>query len=47
MDKEQIISLLKKINYPGYNRDIMSFGIISKLSLSEEQLRKLLKKIKS
>ena len=38
MDKEQIISLLKQINYPGYNRDIMSFGIISKLSLSDNKL---------
>ena len=38
MDKEQIILLLKQINYPGYNRDIMSFGIISKLSLSDNKL---------
>ena len=35
MDKDAIISLLKQINYPGYNRDIVSFGIISDLQISE------------
>ena len=38
MDKEEIISLLKQINYPGYNRDIVSFGIIKKLSLTGTKL---------
>ena len=38
MDKEGIISLLKQINYPGYNRDIVSFGIIKNLSLTGNKL---------
>ena len=38
MDKDRIISLLKQINYPGYNRDIVSFGIINNLSLTDNQL---------
>jgi len=38
MDKEGIISLLKQINYPGYNRDIVSFGIIKNLSLTDNKL---------
>ena len=38
MDKDAIISLLKQINYPGYNRDIVSFGIISDLQISENNI---------
>lgn len=38
MNKDAIISLLKQINYPGYNRDIVSFGIISNLTLSDNKL---------
>lgn len=38
MDKDRIISLLKQINYPGYNRDIVSFGIINNLSLKGDKL---------
>ena len=38
MDKDRIISLLKKVNYPGYNRDIVSFGIINNLSLIDNKL---------
>ena len=32
MDKDAIISLLKQINYPGYNRDIVSFGIVNEIN---------------
>ena len=28
MDKNQILDKLKKINYPGFNRDIVSFGMV-------------------
>ena len=38
MDKDRIISLLKKVNYPGYNRDIVSFGIINNLTLTDNKL---------
>ena len=30
---EQIISLLKQIKYPGFSRDIVSFGLVSKATL--------------
>ena len=38
MNKEHIISKLKQINYPGYNRDIVSFGIIKNLTLLNNRL---------
>ena len=28
MDKNQILDQLKQINYPGFNRDIVSFGMV-------------------
>ena len=30
LSKEKIISVLKEINYPGYTRDIVSFGLVKK-----------------
>ncbi len=39
MDKDKIISLLKQINYPGYNRDIVSFGILSDLQISNNVIQ--------
>ena len=38
MDKDAIILLLKQINYPGYNRDIVSFGIINDIGISENTI---------
>ena len=38
MDKDTIISLLKQINYPGYSRDIISFGIVQDLTISNKQI---------
>ena len=34
MNKEEIFQLLKSINYPGYNRDIVSFGIVQDIVIS-------------
>ena len=28
MDKNKILEKLKTVNYPGFNRDIVSFGMI-------------------
>jgi ATP-binding protein involved in chromosome partitioning len=35
MNKDSIIEILKKINYPNYSRDIVSFGIIESIDLSD------------
>ena len=38
MNKEDIIEILKKVNYPNYSRDIISFGIINKIELSGDSV---------
>ena len=35
MNESQVIELLKKIKYPGFSRDIVSFGIIANATLEE------------
>ena len=35
MNDEKIFNALKKITYPGFSRDIVSFGIVSKAILSD------------
>ncbi|MFN7181729.1 MAG: P-loop NTPase [Planctomycetota bacterium] len=34
MDKSQILELLKKIRYPGYSRDIVSFGLVGNITIT-------------
>jgi len=36
--KEQILNKLSKINYPGYNRDIVSFGIVKNIIINDNQI---------
>jgi len=36
--KEQILNKLKKINYPGYNRDIVSFGIVKNIIINDNEI---------
>ncbi len=31
MNKSEVLELLKTIKYPGFSRDIISFGIIDKV----------------
>ena len=38
MNKEEIFEQLKSINYPGYNRDIVSFGIIKDIAISDNSV---------
>jgi len=38
MKKEEVLDLLKTINYPGFSRDIVSFGIVEKLELSDKNI---------
>jgi len=37
MEKEKITDALRGISYPGFSRDIVSFGIVSKASVSEQK----------
>ena len=36
VNKEKILELLKSVNYPGYSRDIISFGIIKDILIEEK-----------
>ena len=36
MNKDKILEQLKEINYPGFSRDIVSFGIVSEVSSSND-----------
>lgn len=39
MNKEKILDLLKKISYPGFSRDIVSFGMVDKVEVEEDSVR--------
>ena len=39
MNESQVIELLKKIKYPGFSRDIVSFGIIANATLEESVVK--------
>ena len=38
MDKQVIINILKTINYPNYSRDIVSFGIVDDILISDNNI---------
>jgi ATP-binding protein involved in chromosome partitioning len=38
MTQEHVSNLLKSINYPGFSRDIVSFGIVKGIQVSENQI---------
>ncbi|MBI2845653.1 MAG: Mrp/NBP35 family ATP-binding protein [Chloroflexi bacterium] len=38
LTKEQIIEALKKVRYPGYSRDIVSFGMVGEISVDGSQV---------
>ena len=42
MKKEEVIELLKKISYPGFSRDIVSFGMVHDVSINESELSVIL-----
>ncbi|MDR2862584.1 MAG: Mrp/NBP35 family ATP-binding protein, partial [Puniceicoccales bacterium] len=37
MDKDTILNALKQVKYPGYSRDIVSFGLVQKLDIKDGQ----------
>ena len=38
MDKNQILDQLKQINYPGFNRDIVSFGMVQDVVIDQSTI---------
>ena len=38
MDKNKVKELLSHINYPGFNRDIVSFGMVDKIQIDSENI---------
>ena len=38
MNKSEVLELLKTIKYPGYSRDIISFGIIDKIEIVDKNI---------
>lgn len=38
IEKEEIMQILKKIKYPGYSRDIVSFGLIREIRIEDNKL---------
>ena len=38
MDKSQILELLKSIKYPGFTRDIVSFGLIKDMTINNDKI---------
>ena len=38
MNKNQILELLKTIKYPGFNRDIVSFGMVKDIIINEDNV---------
>jgi len=43
MDKNKVRELLSKINYPGFNRDIISFGMVKDIQIKSENINIYLK----
>ena len=39
MDKNQILELLKTVKYPGFNRDIVSFGMVKDIEVKENGVK--------
>lgn len=43
INEEQIKSLLSAVNYPGFNRDIVSFGVVHSVSIQDSRIEITLK----
>ena len=42
MPEKQILELLKTIKYPGFNRDIVSFGMVKETKINEDKIQLVL-----
>ena len=38
MDNAQILELLKSVKYPGFSRDIVSFGLIKEITIKDDAI---------
>ena len=38
MDKKKVNDLLSKINYPGFSRDIVSFGMVNDIQINSDNV---------
>ena len=38
MNKEKVLELLKSIKYPGFSRDIVSFGMIKDIAITDNEI---------
>ncbi len=38
MDKDKVKEILSKINYPGFSRDIVSFGMVSDVEINSNEI---------
>ena len=38
MNKNDVIEILKQVKYPGFSRDIVSFGLVQELQLENQKL---------
>ena len=38
MDKKKVNDLLSKINYPGFSRDIVSFGMVDDIQIDSDNV---------
>ena len=36
--KDKVAQILKDVNYPGFSRDIISFGLVKDVSVSEDSV---------
>ena len=39
MNKEQVLTKLRSINYPGFSRDIVSFGMVKDIEINDESIK--------
>ena len=42
MNKEKVLELLKSVKYPGFSRDIVSFGMIKDIAITDNEINVLL-----
>ena len=42
MEKRQILKLLERVKYPGFSRDIVSFGMIGDIAISDQNIELIL-----
>jgi ATP-binding protein involved in chromosome partitioning len=42
MNKNEVKEILANINYPGFNRDIVSFGMVSGIEVKSDEVKIIL-----